>query len=370
MDVVVVGSGPNGLAAALILARAGLEVEVHEAADQPGGGLRTAQTMPGYLFDHCSAVHPMALASPFFRAFDLTAHQVEILQPELAFAHPLDAGRAGLAWRDLDRAADGLGRDGRAWRALLGPVVAHWQQVTATAMSDFRRLPAGRDLLAVGRFGLRVLEQGSPAWNARFRDDVAPALLTGVSAHALTSPRALPAAGVGVLLAGLAHAVGWPLPRGGSQAIADALAAEFRRSGGRIVTGHQVTWLGELPPSRAVVLNLSPAGVLRLAGDRLPARYARRLAAFRYGSAACKVDFALSGPVPWAAADCGQAGTLHLVGSRAEALTAEAQVAAGRPGDAALRAGGAAVRGRPGQGARAGTCCPPTRTCRRVPRPT
>jgi phytoene dehydrogenase-like protein len=328
---VVVGSGPNGLAAALILSRAGLDVEVHEAAAQIGGGMRTAEmTGSGFRHDVCAAVHPMALASPFFRAFDLAAHGVRLLQPDVAFAHPLDGARAGLAWRDLDRTAESLGRDGRAWRALLGPVVSRWQAVVATTMSDFRHLPAARDAGAAARFAAAVLEQGSPLWNARFRDDVAPALLTGVSAHAITQPRALPAAGAGLMLTALAHAVGWPLPLTGSQAIADALAADVRASGGRILPGHRITDLAELPRARAVVLNLSPAGVLALAGDRLPARYARWLRSFRYGGAACKVDFALAGPVPWAVPDCGRAGTLHLVGTRAQALAAERSVAAGR----------------------------------------
>lgn len=331
VDVVVVGSGPNGLAAALMLAKAGLQVQVHEAAEQVGGGMRTAQlTGPGFRHDVCSAVHPMALASPFFRAFGLAEHGVRMLQPEVAYAHPLDGGRAGLAWRDLRRTAEGLGRDGGAWRALVGPVTSHWQAVVATAMSDFRHLPAPRDASAAARFAMRVLEQGSPMWNARFRDDVAPALLTGVSAHAMTVPRALPAAGIGLLLAGLGHAVGWPLPQGGSSVIAEALAAQLRASGGRIVTGHRVATLAELPAARAVVLNLSPTGALRLAGGDLPAGYARLLRGFRYGSAACKVDFALSGRVPWSVPDCAKAGTVHLVGTRAQALQAEAAVAAGR----------------------------------------
>jgi phytoene dehydrogenase-like protein len=330
-DVVVVGSGPNGLAAALILASAGLDVEVHEAAADVGGGMRTAElTGPGFRHDVCSAVHPMALASPFFRAFDLAAHGVRMGQPEVAFAHPLDGGRAGLAWRDLDRTADGLGRDGRAWRALLGPLAARWQSVVAATMSDFRHLPAPRDAVGTARFGAAVLEQSSPFWDARFRDDVAPALLTGVSAHAVVPPRSLPAAGAGLMLAALAHAVGWPLPLTGSQAIAEALAAAVRASGGRIITGHRVTDLAELPAARAVLLNLSPAGVLALAGGRLPPRYAGWLRSFRYGGAACKVDFALAGPVPWSVPECGKAGTLHLVGTRAQAVAAERSVAAGR----------------------------------------
>jgi phytoene dehydrogenase-like protein len=330
-DVVVVGSGPNGLAAAIILGMAGLDVQVHEAAPDVGGGMRTAElTGPGFRHDVCSAVHPMALASPFFRAFDLAAHGVRMRQPDVAFAHPLDGGRAGLAWRDLDRTADGLGRDGRAWRALLGPVVARWQAVVAATMSDFRHLPAPRYAVGAARFGAAVLEQGSPLWGVRFRDDVAPALLTGVSAHAIVPPRAWPAAGAGVMLAALAHAVGWPLPLTGSQAIADAMAAAVRRSGGRIITGHRVTDLAELPRARAVLLNVSPAGVLELAGDQLPPRYARCLRSFQYQGAVCKVDFALAGPVPWSVPDCGRAGTLHLVGTRAQAVAAERSVAAGR----------------------------------------
>ncbi len=213
---------------------------------------------------------------------------------------------------------------------MLGPIAARWQAVVATAMSDFRHLPAVGCAVGAARFGAAVLEQGSPLWGARFSDDVAPALLTGVSAHPIVPPRSLPAAGAGVMLAALAHAVGWPLPLTGSQAIAEALAAAVRRSGGRIITGHRVTDLAELPRARAVLLNVSPAGVLALAGGRLPPRYARWLRLFRYGGGACKVDFALAGPVPWSVHDCGKAGTLHLVGTRAQALAAERSVAAGR----------------------------------------
>ncbi|WP_308424743.1 phytoene desaturase family protein [Longimycelium tulufanense] len=270
----------------------------------------------------------MGVASPFFRAFDLARHGVEMLQPDVAYAHPLDGGQAGLAWRDLDRTADGLGRDGRAWRALLGPLVRRWQELAGLAMSDFRHLTLPPTAMA--RLGLRVLEQGSALWDARFRDVVAPALLTGVAAHALAPPRALVPAGVGLVLATLGHAVGWPLPRGGSQTITDALARDLERHGGRIVTGHRVQHLAELPPARAIVLNIGPRELLRIAGDRVPARYARWLRAFRYGSGACKVDFALSEPVPWTAAGCTLAGTVHLGGAREEIVAAERAVAAGR----------------------------------------
>ncbi|AOS63256.1 phytoene desaturase family protein [Actinoalloteichus hymeniacidonis] len=328
LDAVVVGAGPNGLAAAVILARAGLSVEVHEAASTPGGGARTEEsTLPGHRHDVCSAVHPMGLASPFFRAFDLAAHGVRMLQPDLAYAHPLDGGRAGLAWRDLGRTAAGLGVDGRAWRGLLGPLAAAWPGVVDLAMSDLRGVPA--DPLSAIRLARRMLEQGSPLWNLRFRDEIAPAMFTGVCAHAIAPSQAIAPAGAGLLLAALAHGVGWPIPEGGSAAITDALVADLRAHGSRVITGSRIDRLAQLPRARAVLLDLTPAGLLRIAGSELPERYARRLAAFRYGGAACKVDFALRAPVPWANSDCASAGTLHLIGSRADAVVAQRAVAAG-----------------------------------------
>ncbi|MEU7140085.1 NAD(P)/FAD-dependent oxidoreductase [Nocardia sp. NPDC046473] len=328
-DVVVVGSGPNGLAAAVILAKAGLSVEVFEAEFTAGGGSRTAElTLPGFQHDVCAGAHPMALASPFFRAFDLAAHGVELLTPEASYGHPMDGGTAAVAWRDLERTAEGLGRDGATWRALFEPLVQHWESVVDLAMSDLRRPP--KDLLTAIRFGLRTLEQGSPLWNTRFRDDAAAALLTGVATHAITPPRRVPAAGAGLLLGTLAHAGGWAIPRGGSQAIPNALIAELERLGGQVHTGHRIDSLGQFDDARAVVLDLAPAELLRIAGHRLPDRYVKRLRAFRYGGAACKVDFALSGPVPWQADGLDRAGTLHLVGTRAEAMAAERAVAAGQ----------------------------------------
>lgn len=328
LDAVVVGAGPNGLAAAVILARAGLDVEVHEAADTPGGGTRTEETLPGFHFDTCSSAHPMGLASPFFRAFDLAANGVDMLQPEVAYAHPLDGGRAGVAWRDLDRTADGLGADGRAWRGLFEPLMRQWPGVVGAAMSDLRRIPA--DPLSAYALGRRLLELATPLRDLRFRGDAAPAMLAGIGAHAILPPRGPITAGVSLLLGGLAHAVGWPLVRGGSQAIADALVADLLAHGGRLITGHRVDSLSELPSARATLLDVTPAGLLRLAEGRLPTRYARWLRAFRYGNAACTVSFALSGPVPWAAEGCASAGTLHLAGSWEETVAVEREVAAGR----------------------------------------
>ncbi|MBY8862522.1 NAD(P)/FAD-dependent oxidoreductase [Nocardia sp. CA2R105] len=332
MDVAVVGSGPNGLAAAVICARAGLNVQVFEAADTLGGGCRTAETtLPGFQHDECAGAHPMAVASPFFRAFDLAAHGVELLTPEISYAHPLDGGAAGLAWRDLDRTVSGLGRDGASWRGLFGPLVREWPELVALAMSDTRHPPL--DAITGVRFGRRLLEQASPLWNVRFREEAAAALFTGVAAHAIVPPRAFSAAGVALLLGTLAHVGGWAIPRGGSRTIVDALARGLERSGGSIVTGYRIDSLDELQGAEAILLDTAPAELLRLGGDRLPARYAAQLSRVRYGGAACKVDFALSGPVPWRTPECALAGTLHLVGTRAEALAVERDVAAGRHAD-------------------------------------
>ncbi|MCR2783020.1 MULTISPECIES: NAD(P)/FAD-dependent oxidoreductase [unclassified Microbacterium] len=326
-DVVVVGSGPNGLAAAVTLARAGLAVRVYERAAQPGGGSRTQElTLPGFRHDVCSAVHPLAVASPFFRAFGL-AHRVELITPEVSFAHPLPGG-AGVAYRDLDRTAQELGRDGRAYRRLLAPLATHAFEVAQFTGSNLLGVP--RHPLTAVRFGLRALAQGSPLWNVRFSGAAAPAMITGVAAHAIVRQPSVVGAGAGLALQAHAHAGGWPIPRGGSQAIVDALIADLVAHGGEVVTDHEVTSLRELPPARATLLDVTPRAFLGFAGDDLPAGYRRALEAFRYGNAAAKVDFALSGPVPWSDPRVAKAGTVHLGGTRAEIARAENDVARGR----------------------------------------
>lgn len=331
IDVAVVGSGPNGLAAAVILARAGLRVEVFEAQPTIGGGARTLDLglSPGVLHDVCSAVHPMAAASPFFRAFDLRSRGVELRYPDVSYAQPLDGGRAALAFRDLDRTAEGLGgRDGKAWLRLLGPLVRHVPAVVDFAVGDRRSLPA--DLLTTVQYGLRVLEQGGPAWNVRWHDDPAPALLTGVAMHAITRQPTIASAGGALLLAALAHSPGWPLPVGGSQAIVDAMVTDLEKHEGAVHTSRPIRTMADLPPARAYVFDTTPRGMVEIAGDRLPARYRNAACRFRYGDAAAKVDFVLSGPVPWSDPRVGAAGTVHVGGTRAEMAFAEAEVAAGR----------------------------------------
>ncbi|MFB2556666.1 phytoene desaturase family protein [Herbiconiux liangxiaofengii] len=327
-DVIVVGAGPNGLSAAVTLARAGLAVQVHERNSTIGGGARTAETtLPGFLHDLCSAVHPMALASGFFRRFGLD-RRIELVVPEISYGHPLDGGQAGIAYRDVRRTAEHLGADGPAWMRLMGPLADEADRVAQFAGSPLLRIPAHP--VTAARFGLRALEQGSPLWNLRFRGEVAPAMLTGVAAHSILPMPGLATAGAALALGSYAHGRGWPIPIGGSQAIVDAMADDLRAHGGEIVTDSEVTSLDALPPARAVLLDVSPRALARLAGDRLPSRFARRLERFRYGNAAAKVDFALDGPVPWQNELLRAAGTVHVGGSRAEIAAAEAEVARGR----------------------------------------
>ncbi|WP_022880589.1 phytoene desaturase family protein [Gryllotalpicola ginsengisoli] len=323
---IVVGAGHNGLAAAVTLARAGLEVTVLERADHLGGGTATQElTLPGFHHDVCSAVHPMAAESPFFRAFGL-AERVELLTPELSYAHALAPGRAALAWRDLDRTAHGLGRDAGAWWALLAPLVDDIRRLSELIGGVFSPLP---HLTTALRFGWRALEQGTRAWDTRFTTDAAAALLTGVIAHTNQRLPGLGAAAPGLALAAIAHSAGWPVPRGGSGAIAQALADDLAAHGGVIETSTRVTSLDELAEADTVVLDLTPRAFAAIAGDRLPAGYRRALERFRYGDGVAKVDYALDGPVPWLAPELREAVTVHVGGSRADMVRSEGRVASG-----------------------------------------
>ncbi|WP_299169445.1 NAD(P)/FAD-dependent oxidoreductase [uncultured Arthrobacter sp.] len=327
-DVAIVGAGPNGLAAGVVMARAGLSVEVFEAERTLGGGSRTMELLePQHFHDICSAVHPMALASPFFREFGLS-ERIPFVVPELSYANPLDDGRAGLAYRDLGRTALGLGKDGQAWRRLMRPLVQRIDGVVDTGLNQFLRIP--RHPVAAALLGVRTLEQGSPLWNLRFSTEEASALFTGVAAHAVAPLPALAAAGAGLTLGALAHAVGWPIPVGGSQALVTAMADDIRAHGGAIHTARRIESVGEFDDARAVLLDVSPGAVGGLAGDRLPQSYLSTLDRFRFGDGACKVDFILSGPVPWANDEVRTAGTVHAGGTRAEVAASEADVAAGR----------------------------------------
>ena len=328
VDAVVVGAGPNGLAAAVTLARAGLSVEVVERNDTIGGGARTAElTLPGFLHDVCSAVHPMALQSEFFRLFRME-ERIELRLPEVQYGHPLDGGRAGIAYQDLDRTAAELGVDGPAFKQLMAPLAENADQVADFATDALLHVP--RHPLTVLRFGLRALEQGTAAWNLRFRGEAAPAMVSGVAAHSIQHLPSLSTAAAALSLGSYAHARGWPVPIGGSQAIVDALAADLVAHGGTIETGREVRSLADLTPAKAVLFDTSVPGMLGIAGKQIPTPKRGALRRFRFGNAAAKVDFALSDPVPWTNEALRKAGTVHIGGTRAEIAEAEHAVAHGR----------------------------------------
>lgn len=325
---VVVGAGPNGLAAAVTLALRGVRVTVYEAADTIGGGTRTTERLaPGLLHDDCSAVHPMGVASPFFRSLDLAAHGLEWCYPEIDLAHPLDDAVAAVFVRSLEQTAGRLGPDGRAWAKLFGPIADRFDDIAAEVLRPIAHLP--RHPIALAGFGIGALAPATLTAR-RWRTDQARALFAGVAAHAyypLTRPTT---AAAGLLMLGAGHRYGWPVAKGGSRAVTDALASLLRAHGGRIETGRRVRSLGELPRADVTLLDLSPTGVADLAGDLLPGRVARAYRRFRYGPAAFKLDLAVEGGVPWRDPACRRAGTVHVGGTLEEITAAERDVHRGR----------------------------------------
>ncbi len=327
-DAIVVGSGPNGLAAAICLARTGRSVLVVEAQETIGGGCRSDElTLPGFVHDRCSAIHPLAVASPFFRSVPLAAHGLELIHPDAPLAHPLDDGTAVILERSIDRTATGLGDDGQAWRRMMGPLVRDADAIVDGALAPLH-LP--RHPVALGRFGMRAIRSATGLARGAFTGARARALFAGLAAHSMLRLDRSPSAGFGLTLGLLGHSAGWPVARGGSQAIADALADHLDSLGGEIRTGWRVESLDELPRDALVMLDVTPRQVLQIAGHRLPAGYRRRLAAYRYGPGAFKLDLALDGPVPWTASDCTRAATVHLGGTLEEIAAAEAAVSAGQ----------------------------------------
>ncbi|MDP9465116.1 MAG: NAD(P)/FAD-dependent oxidoreductase [Actinomycetota bacterium] len=330
-DAVVVGSGPNGLAAAVRLAEAGCSVLVLEAAGTIGGGTRSAEvTLPGFVHDICAAVHALGVSAPALSLETLGPHGLEWVWPEIPLAHPLDGGRAGVLHRRIDETAAGLGADGPVWRRLMQPLVDDWSLLLPQLLGPLLSVP--RHPVAIGRFGLRALQPAT--WLTRkFHTDEAAALFGGCAAHAMLTLSQPLTSAFGLMLAGSAHAGGWPVAAGGSQAVADALAARLGELEGEVRTGVMVRSLADLPPHRVALFDTNPAQLASIAGDALPARYRERLRRFRHGPGAFKIDYALDGPVPWEHEACRRAGTLHVVGTLAELIAAEADVAAGRMPD-------------------------------------
>jgi phytoene dehydrogenase-like protein len=325
----VVGAGPNGLAAAITLARAGVDVTVYEAAANVGGGTRTAElTLPGFRHDVCSAVHPLAAGSPFLRSVPLGELGCDLVHPEIPLAHPLDGARVAALHRSLGETVAGLGDDGPAWQRLMAPIVERWDLLDDQLLGPVLRPP--RHPFALARFGVRAL-RSSQALARRFETDEAKGLLAGLSGHSFL-PLDRPLTGsFAVVLAALGHVHGWPFVSGGSQRLADALVSCLEALGGTIVTGHSVASLEEVSGShRLVMADVTPTQLADLAVDRLSARQERKLTSFRHGPGVCKVDFALSEAVPWTAEQCRKAGTVHVGGRFEEIAAAEADVAAGR----------------------------------------
>jgi phytoene dehydrogenase-like protein len=329
-DAIVVGAGPNGLAAGIVLARAGLRVQVLEGAEEPGGGARTAAlTLPGFQHDVCSAVHPLAIGSPLFRRLPLADFGLDWLRPPVAVAHPLDDGSAMLLERSPRAMAPYLGSDARSWQALMQPFVARWQELFEDALGPLR-VPRQPVLLA--RFGLVALP--AAAWLVRrFRGHRARALFGGIAAHATLSLRAPPSAAFGMILGVAGHSVGWPIPRGGSANIARALVGYFRALGGELITESPVESLADLPQARAILLDLTPRQILRLDATELSPTYRAQLARWEYGLGTFKLDWALDGPIPWRAAQARQAATVHLGGTFDEIDHGRQQECSGQPAD-------------------------------------
>ena len=326
-NAVVVGSGPNGLAAALTLAQRGITVRVLEARDTIGGGTRSGEnTLPGLIHDDCSAFHPTGVASPFMQSLGLKEYGLTWLWPEIELAHPLDGGRAALLWRDIERTAEGLGLDGPAWARLFGPVSRNFDALAEDVFRPIIHLPDHPFKLA--HFGLNAL---SPAtWTAkRLKAEAARALFGGLSAHVFGRLDTPLSSSVGIMLGAAAHAYGWPVAKGGSRAITDAMAAKLTELGGTIETGVTVTSAAELGNPDILMLNVAPDAAARIMGERLPHRTKRSYKRYKFGPAAYKIDFAIEGDIPWTNTDVGRAGTVHLGGTFEQIAAAEAQTVRG-----------------------------------------
>jgi phytoene dehydrogenase-like protein len=330
VDAVVVGAGPNGLAAAIELARAGRSVLVVERAGEIGGGTRTAElTLPGYRHDVCSAIHPLAVGSPYLRTLPLEQFGLELLEPSIQAAHPLDDGSAAVLRRSLDETADGLGVDAGAYRSLVGPVAGDWDRVAEVVLGAPKppRHPvvAARFALSGGRPVAKVAK--------RFRSPGGRALLGGMAAHSMLPLTASPTTAFALVLLALGHTAGWPVARGGSQAITEAMRAYLESLGGTVETEREIRSLSDLPASTAVLFDTTPRQLAAICGEELPRRYRAALGRYRYGPGVFKLDYALSGPVPWTAEGCRSAGTVHLGGTFEEIAASELAVSRGTASD-------------------------------------
>ncbi len=331
VDAVVVGSGPNGMAAAVALAEAGMRVRVLEREDEIGGGTRSAEmTLPGFIHDVCSAVHPMGVLSPFFRTLPLAEHGLEWVFPPASVAHPLDDRDAVMLYRSLDETCEGLGGDGAAYRRLLEPLLASPHDLLADILAPLR-MPTGP--LQMLRFGVRAIWSANRLARMAFREEPARALFAGCAGHSILPLSHPLTSALGLIFLLTGHVANWPIARGGSGAITRALASYFKSLGGSIETGISITCLDDLPDARAVLFDTDPKQLSMIAGDALPAGYRRRLGRYRYGPGVFKVDWALDGPIPWRDPRCLEASTLHVGGGLEEICASERDMYRGRHSD-------------------------------------
>lgn len=330
-DAIVIGAGPNGLAAAIEIARAGRSVCLYEANPTIGGGTRSAElTLPGFVHDVCSAVHPLAAGSPFFSQLPLRNYGLEYVFPPASLAHPFDDGTALIVERSLDATAERLGefgRDGAAYKKLFSQFVAGWDELAVDLLAP---LGMPRHPFAMARFGLSGIRSAKAFVESKFEEEKTRTMFAGLAAHSFLSLDQVGTTAFGLVLGILAHSRGWPVTRGGSQSLANALGAHLKELGGEIVTNHRVDSLGDLPRARATLCDVTPRQLARMAGNLLPDGFRRRMERYRYGPAAFKMDWALSAPVPWRAAECASAATVHLGGSFAEIFESEWNASHGR----------------------------------------
>ena len=328
-DAIVVGAGPNGLAAAIYLAQKGCSVLVLEARDTPGGGTRSAElTLPGFTHDICSAIHPLGIGSPFFRTLPLEKYGLEWIQPPVPLAHPFDDSTTALLERSVEATGDTLGPDSKNYRRLIEPLIPDWDMLCKALLRPFS---LAKYPLAWAKFGLWAARSARGLTDTAFEGPRAKALFAGVAAHSMLPLERSPSAAIGLALTIAGHSVGWPLPKGGSQMIANALASYFQSLGGELLTNAPVASLDDLPPAKVVLCDISPKQLIAVAGEKLPASYRRQLERYQYGPGVFKLDYALDGPIPWKAKECLRAGTVHLGGAQAEIALSEREVWEGKP---------------------------------------
>ena|SRR5215213_4739780 len=331
MDAIIVGAGPNGLAAAIELAREGKRVRIYEASDNIGGGAQSANlTLPGFTHDVCSAVHPLAFSSPFFTKLPLAKYGLEFIEPLAAVAHPFDDGSAILLRRSVEATSLQLGGDAKSYRNLMQAFVDNWEKLSRDILGPLR---VPRHPVALAHFGLHAIRSAEGLLKSRFREMRTRAFCAGLAAHSSIPLDQLGTAAFGLVLGTLGHRVGWPIPRGGAQAISDALSSYFRDLGGEIITGVHVTTIKDLPRARCILFDVTPRQLIQIVGENFPPRFSAKLKRYRYGPGVFKMDWALDGRVPWLAVECREAATVHLGGSYEEILESERSPWHGRVSD-------------------------------------